>query len=724
MTSSVLRIAKTIWRNLHALFTIPPETLDLFRATARNSLYTLIGLYALLHISLTLWGAADLAARVWTLTFAFIFVHALALWLLPRAYALSQLAWLGGLAALILLAVHLFGRAEIYFLLAALPLMAVFVLGVRLAVVLLLALAALMVWLPATLPSHYEMALLFATLGAFALGWGLSSNWLSAIESASYHYQQARKLLEETRQHRAQISRMLKEQHQANYQLQRLNEMLLAARAQAEEARDDRDRFILAVSHELRSPLNFILGFSDLMAQTPETYAPLEAWPPGLYDDVQEIYRSSKHLLGLINDILDLGKIDAQRMTIYREKTALGVLVDEVVQMTRETFRQKGLWLRVEMASDLPEVMLDRIRIRQVLLNLLTNALRFTEQGGVTVRVALDEDNLRVSVSDTGHGIATEDLPKVFDVFRQVGEPGWRRREGTGLGLAISRRFIELHGGQMDVQSVPGEGTTFWFTLPLADADLSRPAAAETHAARRKTIQSTVLLLSQDPVAQRLVRSALDGYQVLTLDEPARLVAGIQQHYPRALLLDSRFSLSALPALPYDLPVVRFVLSGAHQQGIALPDNVKQYLVKPILPADLLRAVRGLGEHVRRLLVVDDDLAMRRLVAQTLRDESRYTLRTAAHGAEALRLLSVFQPDALLLDLELPDMDGYALLDALEQSGAAVPVLIISAADPPVSQPQVVLTPLSLSLRRPLAAEELRRILKPLLDGIPPQYPR
>ena len=139
----------------------------------------------------------------------------------------------------------------------------------------------------------------------------MSSNLISAIEASSYHYNEAVRRLEETRQHRAQISVLLREQTKANYQLERMNRMLAYARAKADEAREDRDRFTLAVSHELRSPLNFILGFSDLMVNSPETYAARESWPPGLYDDVQEIYRSSTHLLGLINDILDMGKMDA-----------------------------------------------------------------------------------------------------------------------------------------------------------------------------------------------------------------------------------------------------------------------------------------------------------------------------------------------------------------------------------------------------------------------------
>ncbi len=152
-------------------------------------------------------------------------------------------------------------------------------------------------------------------------GWSLSSNLFDALEAASYHYSEARRLLGETQYNQAEISRILKDRNQVNYQLERMNEMLKFSRTQAEEARENRNRFMLAVSHELRSPLNFIIGFSDLMVNAPETYAPKSNWPAGLYDDIQEIYTSSKHLMRLINDILDMGKIDVGQMSLYRAKS-------------------------------------------------------------------------------------------------------------------------------------------------------------------------------------------------------------------------------------------------------------------------------------------------------------------------------------------------------------------------------------------------------------------
>ncbi|GAB4536636.1 MAG: hypothetical protein Fur0018_27300 [Anaerolineales bacterium] len=709
---------------MYRLLDIPEENLDLLRSTARNLVHTLAALYVLFHMVATLWWPHDFTPSLWAVTFGMMAVVAATLWLLPRAYLLSQAVWMGGLAALTWLAFRLYAAPEILLLWILLPLMGPFTLGMRGALGTTGTLWALTWLIGGWLSPGYAATLRVGGLCSVALGWGLSSNLLSALDSASYHYHQARKLLEETRQHRANISRMLKEQHQANYQLERLNQMLASARRHADEARSERDRFILAVSHELRSPLNFILGFSDLMVKSPETYAPLDVWPSGLYDDVQEIYRSSKHLLGLINDILDLGKIDAQRMTIYREQGRIEEVIAEVCAMTRELMERKGLWLHTEIAPGLPEVLMDRTRIRQVLLNLVTNALRFTEQGGVTIAASLEGDHLQVSVADTGSGIPPEDLPKVFDEFRQAGQSNWQRREGTGLGLAISRRFIALHGGRMSVESVAGEGTRFWFTLPLSLVDLPPEDLPARPLPYRQGVP-VVVLLSHDPAAQQLVRACLDGYEVLPLPEASDLPDVMRRVYPRAVLMDAGFPAAALPPdLPYDAPLVRFALPGVQADEAALPENVTTYLVKPILPADLLAAVRALGEDVRHLLVVDDDPAMLRFVTQTLRsDERPWVLRTAGDGAGALAMLDEARPDALLLDLELPDMDGHALLARLNARQTVLPVVIISAVERSTTGRGGRDVALDVQLQRTLSKDELRATLRSVLDAIPPHYP-
>ncbi len=491
------------------------DTHQLLSSTSRNLIITTFALYIAWHMMATLTWPRIFSPSLWLSTLMMLAIVFISLRLVDGHLWIAQIAWLAGLTLVILQAYTTYKRPEIALLFAILPLMAIVTTGLRGTLLLeLFILAAVLTFgklsfLPA-LPSGYPIGILFASICTGSIGWGLSTNLLAAIDSSSYHYEQARTLLEETRQHRAEISRMLKEQTQANYQLERLNQMLHSARIRAEEARDDRDRFILAVSHELRSPLNFILGFSDLMVNSPATYAPRESWPPGLYDDIQEVYRSSTHLLGLINDILDMGQIDAQQMTLFREKVSLEHVVQEVTKMAGSAFAQKGLWLRAEFAPDLPQVFIDTTRIRQVLLNLVTNSLRFTETGGVTIHASATDEHLLITVEDTGSGIAPEDVPKVFDEFRQVGQASWRRREGTGLGLSISRRFIELHGGRIWLESEPGRGTRFYFTIPihetaapLAETETYLQPAHPLYQIRQEQL---VLLLSEEDSLETLLQ--------------------------------------------------------------------------------------------------------------------------------------------------------------------------------------------------------------------------
>jgi CheY-like chemotaxis protein/nitrogen-specific signal transduction histidine kinase len=538
---------------------------------------------------------------------------------------------------------------------------------------------------------------------------------------------------------------MLKEQHQANYQLERLNQMLQWARRHAEEARADRDRFILAVSHELRSPLNFIIGFSDLMVNTPEMYAEQANWPPGLYDDIQEIYRSSTHLLRLINDILDMGQIDAQQMTIFREWLSLETLAEEVRKMVEPAYTQKGLQLNITAESDLPDVFADSTRLRQVLLNLLNNSLRFTDRGSVTIHLGRTQDKLQICIEDTGSGISPEEAAKVFDEFRQVGQESWRRREGSGLGLAISRRFIQLHGGSMWLESVPGAGSRFYFTIPILQA-----AASDDEAASPPNLQPqssagvyyptqasrpTCGLLTTNPAAEQAVQQCLDDYQVFSLEQAELLPERLNQLLPRAILVDKSSQDEqrlSLKDLPYDLPILAFYIPGIWERFETLPAGIADYLVKPIARQTLVSAVQQLGEDIQSLLVVDDDPAMLRFVTQALRSTRGPGLPAIEHihgassGEEALRLLHETPIDAILLDIDLPDTSGWRVLAALQRIPdlAAIPVVIISATDLPRIFFAGGRTVLNVSMKRPFSPQELSAALRALLENVEPGLSR
>ncbi len=374
---------KAILQAISAFFRWESSDRELLQAVSLKVMGTTIGTYLVWHITATLVWPQYFSPSIYFVTAEMIVTAILTYVLVQRIYLLGQTTWFLGLVLSILTAYSIYGKPEIFLLLALLPIMAEVMLGIRPALVLDVFICLIPVaWqaLPTPMPlkANYELVVILSIIASTALGWGITDNLVTSIEAASFHYREAVQRLNEAREHRAEISVLLKDVNKANYQLDRLNRMLIFSRAQAEEAREERNRFAMAVSHELRSPLNFIIGFSDLMVNSPETYAKITNWPRGLYDDIREIYKSSTHLMSLINDILDMGKMDAQQMTLFKEKIDFALIFEDVRQMVHSAVESKGLELKIELQPDLPLVYVDRTRIRQVLLNLVTNSLRFT----------------------------------------------------------------------------------------------------------------------------------------------------------------------------------------------------------------------------------------------------------------------------------------------------------------------------------------------------------
>jgi signal transduction histidine kinase/CheY-like chemotaxis protein len=739
---------------IKSLLHIDPDSRELLQGTARRLVYTVFGIHLVWHFIATLVWPRIFSPSMWSITLPLLALTLLSMQLMRRYYLLSQTIWLVGLGVIILHAYSVYAQPEILILLVFLPLMAIATLRqaeailVNIALLILLAPAPYLVaWVPFLQPlppvsPAFRIGIILGLVFTAVFGWGLSGNLLSAINSSNYHYRQARQLLEETRLHRGQISRMLKEKDQANYQLERLNQMLHQARKRADEARSDRDRFILAVSHELRSPLNFILGFSDLMVNSPEVYGPPESWPPGMYDDAQEIYRSSTHLLGLINDILDMGQIDARQMALFRETVDFEQVVEEVRRMVEPAFVNKGLWLRTDFESNLPPAYVDCTRMRQVLLNLLNNSLRFTDRGGATILLSRQADEFLVTVEDTGSGMAAEDADKVFDEFRQAGQESWRRREGSGLGLSISRRFVQLHGGNMWLETELDRGTRITFSVPIHPERLP-PSLSETSPAypvldAQVRQEQVVLLLASDPNAARVARQCLDGFRVIELEQPAELPERIGQLFPRALVIQQSLMEEVRPyltELPYEIPVLSLALPEVKDRLQALPEGLANYLVKPVGRQALQEALQAVTGEIRSVLVVDDDPAMLRFVTQALRSEHKdlgktgetgdvFSFYTAASGEEALGILAEEQVDVVLLDLDLPALTGWDVLNIMKEdpSHLAPPVIVVSAHDmPPLlhSNGQEIL---NIWLNRSFTPQELGAVLKSLLESLQPTY--
>ncbi|MDI7276156.1 MAG: HAMP domain-containing sensor histidine kinase, partial [Anaerolineae bacterium] len=294
----------------------------------------------------------------------------------------------------------------------------------------------LLVWAPAgLLPGDptLRVVTLVAVWGVFGLIWLTLQPLLTALRWSWSSYEQSRNLLDRARDYQVQLKQTLKDLADANLQLTRLNRLAQALRQEAENARAAKEQFVANVSHELRTPLNMIVGFSEMIIESPETYG--ERIPPALLADLEIILRNSQHLSDLIDDVLDLSQIEARRMALTSERVLLAEIVGAAALAVRPLFDSKGLYLRTDVPDGLA-AHCDRTRIREVVLNLLSNAGRFTERGGVELRAWQDGREVVVSVADTGPGIAAEDREKLFRPFQQLDGSVRRRYGGTGLGLA------------------------------------------------------------------------------------------------------------------------------------------------------------------------------------------------------------------------------------------------------------------------------------------------
>src|SRR5690606_6255146 len=290
-------------------------------------------------------------------------------------------------------------------------------------------------------------------------------NLYTALHWATKSYERIEHNERLLQEQQSELKQALKSLDAATYNLERANVMLALARNRADQALRLKQEFAQNMSHELRTPLNLIVGFSEAMMQSPEYYGgPL---PAAYLRDLSIVYRNAVHLQGLVNDVLDLARLEAAQMTITTEEVDPGVLISEATETIRGMVESRGLFLRTNIPSDLPSVHVDPTRIRQVIFNILNNAIRFTECGGITVSVSQQDDQILVAIQDTGIGIEEAELPRIFEAFHQSESTPERRRGGIGLGLAISKQFIELHGGRIWAESRYGHGSTFYFTLPL-----------------------------------------------------------------------------------------------------------------------------------------------------------------------------------------------------------------------------------------------------------------
>ncbi len=514
----------------------------------------------------------------------------------------------------------------------------------------------------------------------------------TALEWALHGYQEAKRNQQVARERQAELKRVLKALDTATYNLERANYMLGIARDKAEDARRIKQQFAQNISHELRTPLNLVVGFTETMVQSPEYYGtPL---PPTYLQDLNTVYRNACHLQDLVNDVLDLARIEAAQLSLVMEPTDVTGLVHEAIAMARNLIERRGLELRLALSQDLPVLVADPVRIRQVLVNLLNNAARFTDEGHVTISAQQQNGTVTFTVSDTGVGIAPEDLTRVFEAFQQVDGTMQRRYQGAGLGLTICKHIVELHGGQIWVDSRVGEGSTFHFTLPVKVSargdELSYVAREEHSFGSQKRQQRILLAVTKSPSAAVLLTRYLQACRSLIVNDYEQAYRVAQKTKPQIVVIDSNSSeFMKVPvetlALDWGLPKTLFItcpLPG--EERLRQATKTDAYLIKPVTQHSLWDTLRQFEANVDRILVVDDDRDFVRLMSRLLDNPLRqYQVYSAYTGREALDMAVRYKPDLVLLDIRLPDIDGLEVLTRLRNIPDLkdIPIVIVSAQD-------------------------------------------
>lgn len=546
---------------------------------------------------------------------------------------------------------------------------------------------------------------------AALVAWRASRGLHEALRSAEVSAHLARQHASEARQHRAELHRTLTSLDLANYQLQKANTELFYAREIADEALRFKAEFAAHISHELRTSLNLILGFSETMSFAQHSYG--VKLPAPYLRDITEVYRNSRHLLSLIDDILDLSKLDAGRMGLHLEETDTDLLIAETVAMVQPLIQTKGLKLLVDRSGPLPPVSVDRSRIRQVLLNLLSNATRVTTQGHIAIRVRTEGDRwLHVEIEDTGPGIAEDELGRVFDEFHQLkGTSG-----SAGLGLAITQRIIHLHGGRIGVHSQFGVGSAFYFDLPL-DPSLN-PSSAAGRPIPPERIVAPVLIVLGEPESDevKLLQRHLDAYQVTVAPSWGEAERLIRQMSARAVITTGPQNGEKISSV--SVPIIRCALPSSTQMANAL--GVGAFIQKPVTVQTIQDTLRQVAPTARSILVVDDEPAATRLLERmVLTHNPDYTIFRAYSGKEAYARLQAQLTDVVLLDMAMPDGDGPWLIAQMRQTAemAAIPVIGVSGrAVEEAMQSQA----LSISSEDGFTTTESLRYLQAILLAVPP----
>ena len=471
------------------------------------------------------------------------------------------------------------------------------------------------------------------------------------------------------------VSQRTSELQSANQELARANKL--------------KSEFLANVSHELRTPLSAIIGFSQILLDGIDGPVNEEQ-----LQDITQVNKSGQSLLSLINQILDLSKIEAGKMELSLERVELPMLISAVLDSISPLAQEKGLRIDTRFPPGLPAVEGDAARLKQILINLLSNAVKFTDRGRIEVIAQPSGRMVRIAVKDTGIGISREAQKLIFDEFVQGDGSSTRRHGGTGLGLSIVRKLVEMHGGAITVISEPGMGSTFTFTVPAWATGQGTATPLQPRPLRRPNQGlpgTAILVVDDDPSVRQLISRHLEqeGWKTVQASNATDALQLARESRPMLITLDIMMPdasgwwvLEKLKEDPQTAGIPVLVVTIVEDQRLVFALGASDYLGKPYDRGALIAKIHRLLPRLegKRVLVVDDDAEARTMLAKILNEE-RADVVLATGGDEAMSLIAQAPPDLVLLDLMMPGMSGFEMVARLraQPAGATIPVMIVSA---------------------------------------------
>lgn len=487
--------------------------------------------------------------------------------------------------------------------------------------------------------------------------------------------------------------RDITDRKQLENQLRAKNEELEAQNRRVQEANRLKSEFLANMSHELRTPLNGIIGFAELMHSG--RVGPIAAEHKEYLGD---ILSSSRHLLQLINDVLDLAKVESGKLEFHPEKVEIKKILNEISDILRTLIAQKQIHLSINIQPTLNEIWIDPSKLKQILYNYISNAIKFTPEGGHVYINAYEENTnmFRIEVKDTGIGIEEEDFPRLFSEFQQLDASSAKKYQGTGLGLALTKRLVEAQDGKVGVTSTIGKGSTFYVILPKV-AQLNQPVTTpKPNYKKDKSLVNapTVLVIEDDPRDQTVVLELLRkaGYAVeIASNGKEALELGQKRHFD-AIILDLMLpDMNGLDILQHlrekgpNVATPTIITTVVAEKSISVGFRIHDFLLKPVDTNELLASLQRSDIHpnkTKSVLVIDDNLGDLKL-AKTMLDKLGYRVFCETSGSSGLQAIKRQKPDAIVLDLLMPGMNGFEFLNRFRKSktNQGIPVIIWTVSD-------------------------------------------